>query len=60
MPPVIILALGAFGAGVAIRWIAREARRLHAELHRHESGELGDEEVRTLVQDPVTGIYRPK
>jgi hypothetical protein len=60
MPPVIILAVGAFGAGVAIRWLAREARRIHAELYPQDRGELRDAEVRTLVQDPVTGIYRPK
>jgi len=59
MPPAIIWAFGAFGALVAARWLAREAKRINALLHP-EDGASDEDEVRTLEQDPVTGIYRPK
>jgi hypothetical protein len=62
MPPVIIWALGAFGAAVAVKWLAREARRISARLHPQDAAraEVRQPEVRTLEQDPVTGVYRPK
>jgi hypothetical protein len=61
MPPVIIWALGALGAAVAIKWLAREMQRIKA-VHREDAAtvEVRRPEVRTLVQDPVTGVYRPK
>ena len=36
MPPVILWALGAIGAAVIGRWLAKEARRVNAELHPEE------------------------
>jgi hypothetical protein len=61
MPPLIVLALGAVGAVMLGRWFAREARRIGSEIDRERAAmEAGDEQVRTLVQDPVTGVYRPK
>jgi hypothetical protein len=59
MPPAIIWALGAFGALVAARWLAREAQRINALLHPEDAAPA-EAEVRTLEQDPVTGIYRPR
>jgi hypothetical protein len=59
MPPAIIWALGVFGAMVAARWLAREAQRINSRLHP-EDAVATEAEVRTLEQDPVTGIYRPK
>jgi len=59
MPPAIILALGAFGAMVAVKWLARGARRIVSRQHADDAGPV-EAEVHTLVQDPVTGIYRPK
>jgi hypothetical protein len=61
MPPLIVWALSAVGAAVIARWVAREARRINAELHPHTRATMdGREDVRPLVQDPVTGVYRPK
>jgi hypothetical protein len=63
MPPVIIWALGAIGALVVGRWLAREAQRIQAGLRARDAEPVdatGREEVRTLERDPVTGIYRPK
>ena len=59
MPPAIFWALGAFGAMVAARWLAREARRISARLHPEDAAPM-EAEIRTLEQDPVTGVYRPK
>jgi hypothetical protein len=61
MPPLIVLALGAVGAVMLGRWFAREARRLSSDMERERAAmEAAEEKVRTLVQDPVTGVYRPK
>jgi hypothetical protein len=62
MPPVILWALGALGAAVVVRLLVREGRRINAELHpdNRASVDARHAEVRNLVQDPVTGIYRPK
>jgi hypothetical protein len=59
MPPVILWALGAIGAAVVGRWLAKEARRVNAELHPEEPI---DERAsaRKLERDPQTGVYRPK
>ncbi len=62
MPPVILLALGAVGVMLVVRWIGREARRMNAGLRAdHEGpGEFGRVKVHKLERDPETGIYRPK
>jgi len=61
MPPVIIIVLGAVGAFAAGTWIAREFRRINAELHPSEAMTEGPSEpIRvTLRRDPKTGVYRP-
>ena len=59
MPPVILWALGAIGAAVVGRWLAKEARRVNAELHPEEP--LDERQpVPKLERDPDTGVYRPK
>jgi hypothetical protein len=61
MPPVVLWILGAVGAFVAARWIAREARRINAELHPASGDPLSGarERVTRLRRDPSTGVYRP-
>jgi hypothetical protein len=62
MPPVIIWALGALGAAVAIKWLAREAQRINGVRRPPDvaAAEVRKPEVGTLVQDPVSGVYRPQ
>ena len=63
MPPVVIIVLGAVGAFAAGTWIAREFRRINAELHPEPSEAMANgpgEPIRaTLRRDPKTGVYRP-
>jgi hypothetical protein len=60
MPPVILWALGAIGAAVVGRWLAKEARRVNAELHPAEEPIDERASARKLERDPQTGVYRPK
>jgi len=61
MPPLIVWALGAIGAIALVRLIAREARRINAELHPRGPAPVESEaEAVRLERDPVSGIYRPK
>lgn len=63
MPPVIIIVIGAAGAFAAGKWMAREFRRINAELHPESGAGMDDEPgepIRaTLRRDPKTGVYRP-
>jgi hypothetical protein len=59
MPPLILWTLGVVGAVALARLIAREARRINAELHP-ASPAPADGEPMTLERDPKTGVYRPK
>jgi hypothetical protein len=59
MPPLIIWALGVVGAVALGRLIAREARRINAELHPAPPAPANHEPM-TLERDPKTGVYRPK
>jgi hypothetical protein len=59
MPPLIIWALGVVGAVALGRLIAREARRINAELHPAAPAPANHEPM-TLERDPKTGVYRPK
>ena len=60
MPPLVIVVLGAVGAVVALKWVAREARRINAELHPEpEALEAAEPEPATLRRDPATGVYHP-
>jgi len=68
MPPVILWILGAAGAAIVARWLAREARRVNDELDgvRAQPGRPASRARETsdarqsLERDPETGIYRPR
>lgn len=61
MPPVIVLALGAFGAAALVKLLARESRRVNAEFDAVRRSEEAQTPLprRTLRRDPATGEYRP-
>lgn len=61
MPPVIVLAIGAFGAAALVKLLARESRRVNAELDAVRRSEEPEAPLsrRTLRRDPSTGEYRP-
>jgi len=42
MPPIIILAAGAFAAGAIVHRLIKEVRRINAELDRVETGRAID------------------
>lgn len=60
-PPLVLWTLGAFGAAALVRLIAREHRRINAELESARATPVGKSEranYRTLRRDPRTGVYR--
>jgi membrane protein implicated in regulation of membrane protease activity len=64
IPPVIAWAVGAVGAVVMSKLLAREWRRVNEELDARERDQQRAAKVRvedrgTLRRDPVTGVYRP-
>lgn len=61
MPPVLVIALGAFGAAALVKVLSRESRRVNAELDaRRRTEQAGTLDSRaTLRRDPATGDYRP-
>jgi hypothetical protein len=59
IPPVIAWAVGAIGAVVMSKLLAREWRRVNDELDARERAQVRVEERGTLRRDPVTGVYRP-
>lgn len=62
MPPVLIVALGALGVAAVARLLARESRRVNAELdavRREGVAKRPPEGGPTLRRDPSTGEYRP-
>jgi hypothetical protein len=61
MPPIVVVVLGAVGAIAAAKWIAREARRINAELHPEpEVLDIAEPDLGTLRRDPATGVYHPE
>jgi hypothetical protein len=62
MPPVVLWIVGAVGATAVVKWLAREGRRINAELDAARTRASGDSTVRRddLERDPQTGIYRPR
>ena len=60
-PPVIAWTLGAVGAALLSKLLAREWRRVNAELDaRQRAGEqVRPQEIPTLRRDP-SGVYRPE
>ena len=62
MPQALLIVLGAIGAALAAKLVAREWRRVNEELDRarsEPSGEAARETLPNLQRDPVTGEYRP-
>jgi hypothetical protein len=62
MPPVVICIIGAIGAVAAYKWVAREARRINAELHpeRYNAAEgAGQAEPIVRLRRDADGVYRP-
>ena len=60
MPPVILWVLGAAGAAVLAKWVAKEARRVNAELDAVKAATVTEgAERRNLKRDPDSGEYRP-
>lgn len=64
MPQALLILLGAMGAIIAAKLIAREWRRVNEELDRTRTGPARADSEReampVLRRDPVTGEYRPK
>jgi hypothetical protein len=63
IPPMIAWAVGAIGAVVMSKFVAREWHRVNDELDARERNERAAK-VRvkdrgTLRRDPATGVYRP-
>jgi hypothetical protein len=63
IPPLFAWMLGAMGAAAALRWAAREMRRINSELDRVRENQAAKPPERdgmpTLKRDPNTGEYRP-
>ncbi len=62
MPPVIVWTIGAIGATLIARLVAREWRRANADLERMRTVPVSKGErdrLPTLRRDPRTGVYRP-
>jgi hypothetical protein len=59
IPPVIAWTVGAIGAVVMSKLLARQWRRVNDELDARERAHVRVEERGTLRRDPVTGVYRP-
>jgi molecular chaperone GrpE (heat shock protein) len=74
LPPVIAWTLAAIGAVAVSKVLAREWRRVNAELDAQEqtseraseqaseqaSETVARDELPTLRRDPVSGVYRPQ
>ncbi len=62
MPQALIIVLGAIGAVIAAKLIAKEWRRVNNELDRARAEPApaeSREALPKLQRDPVTGEYRP-
>jgi len=63
IPPLLKWTLGALGAFIAAKWMAREWRRVNEELERARTVPVAEVEragLPKLRRDPATGIYRPQ
>jgi HAMP domain-containing protein len=62
LPPVISWTLAAVGAVALSKVLAREWRRVNAELDAREraSQAVASDELPTLRRDPHSGVYRPE
>jgi hypothetical protein len=61
LSPLIGWALGALGAAVVAKMVAREWQRINDELHPSETtGGASREKIPALRRDPTSGVYRPE
>ena len=62
IPPLVKIALGAFGAAAVVHWVVKEVRRINAELDRVSSAPAADAVARqalpTLRRDARSGEWR--
>jgi hypothetical protein len=63
MPQALLFVLGAIGAAIAAKLLAKEWRRVNQELDRARAEPAPADAARDgmpiLRRDPVTGDYRP-
>jgi len=63
MPPLIVVALGAPGRAVLVRWALRETQPNNHELEEARFAKVRegrrDARVQTLRSNPVTDVCRP-
>lgn len=59
IPPVVAGALGALGVVALAKLVAKEWRRVNAELYPPK-GAADRDEAKKLTRDPQTGVYRPE
>jgi hypothetical protein len=61
-PPLIGWALGALGAAVVAKVLAKEWQRVNGELHPREpfAEAPARETIPALRRDPKSGVYRPE
>ena len=62
LPPLIGWALGALGAAVVAKVVAKEWQRINDELHRREpfTEAAARDNIPALRRDPHSGVYRPE
>jgi len=61
LSPLIGWALGALGAAVVAKAVAKEWQRINDELHRAPVAEApARENIPALRRDPNSGVYRPE
>ncbi|MFG1241065.1 hypothetical protein V5F31_01635 [Xanthobacter sp. V7C-4] len=60
MPPLLVVALGAFGAAAVVKVIVAETRRINAALDRRRAASPDEMKAVPLERNPVTGDYRPR
>jgi len=62
IPPLIGWALGALGAVMVAKVVAREWQRINDELHPSEpiAEAPAREKIPELRRDPRSGVYRPE
>jgi hypothetical protein len=62
IPPLFVWALGALGAAAVVKAVAKEWRRVNAELDEVKNAPAAEpaiEALPKLKRDPDTGVYRP-
>lgn len=62
VPTLLAWVVGTFGAAALAKFIAKEHRRVNADLEaaRARADKRPDQPPLTLKRDPKTGIYRPQ